>query len=146
MILCESRICIDLVTESRSVIFKDQLPACYRIRHLFPSLLQQILVPIKVTDGILVGVIGPIQSTVSTGIVDIADASARIYTSQTAVTNIVFGIHIIVSHTGKVHTTLKLIGYLRMTGLTFTCLDQNYTIVGTRSVNGSRSGIFKDLD
>ena len=146
MVLGKSRVFIYLVAQGRAVILKHNLPARHGVGHLLPAFLQQVFISVQVTDGILVGIVRPIHRAVTARVIDVGQASSRIHTPQPPEADEVLGIHVLVSLAGKVHAALEFIRYLGMASLAFLGLYQDDTVVGTRAVDGSRSGILQHLD
>ena len=146
MVLSESRIFIYFISQSSAIILKYNLLTRNRVSHLFPSFLQQVFIAIQISDRKLFRVILTIHSTITAHTINLWQATTRILTSQTSVFYVVFGIHVFISLTGKVQTTLKFIRNLGNSFFSFLCLHQNDTIIGTSTINSSRSCIFQYLD
>ena len=66
--------------------------------------------------------------------------------TQTVVVDVIMCIEEIVTLTGEVHTELSLVVNCGLTSLTVLGLNQNYTTVGTGTVDSGRSGILQHLD
>ena len=66
--------------------------------------------------------------------------------TQTVVVDVIVCIEEIVTLTGEVHTELSLVVNGSLTSLTILGLNQNYTTIGTGTVDSGRSGILQHLD
>ena len=66
--------------------------------------------------------------------------------TQTVVVDVIFGIKEIITVTGEVHTELSLVVNSGLTSLTVLGLNQDYTTIGTGTVDSGRSGVLQNLN